>query len=158
MKSTLSSKKFPSQSNKVTDYMIKSPSISVFEPPKSVSINNNASIDGSSVQTPKFYPLVTSIITLYNCANIDSSYLATNSSTCAEGLDLSRICIGCKNPFHSCYAITRLHTKFVFFFHYFTTWTMWSHFNLFHLQVSIIHCFNQITLFITISELNFLAY
>lgn len=88
----------------MTDYLIKSPAVSKTKPPKSVSVDMNANLDDSSIQTPKSHPNPSSTVTPYSGNGIDLSYLAdADSSTCAEAIDYTKIYSGCNKPFHSCY-------------------------------------------------------
>ena len=98
-----SSKNFPPQTNKVTDYLMKSTPVP--GPLKSVSVNTDTSIDGVSINTPPMpYPdMATTTVTSHTGTNIDSSYMDIDSCTCSAGLDLNRICMGCNNSFFSCY-------------------------------------------------------
>ena len=102
-KATSTSKKFPTQKNKMTEWLVKpTPAVTTPTPSVSVTVATSTSASTTSTATATYTtPNVARAqpsIAPYTSTNIDSSWVTTTN----DEIDYTRICAGCNNLFHSC--------------------------------------------------------
>ena len=101
-KVTSSKKKLPVQKNTMTNWLVPTTSTpstpSVASPAPSVSVTTTTSTVSATYTTPNVARVPPSI-TPYSGNHIDSSWVSKST----DGVDMTKICVGCNNPFSSCY-------------------------------------------------------